>query len=842
EWLPDYNEDGSHDWRDLTVEKDEVYLLEDLTGNSLANRSQLFYRGFNDEVTDIAGTVLNHNDELFVGASPKLWRLKDTNDDGVADHTEVVTEGYGVHITFSGHGMSGLVKGPDGRIYWGIGDFGLNTIDDEDNRLEYPHTGSIIRMEPDGSGVEVFATGLRNTHEFVFDKYGNLISVDNDGDYPGEHERLVYLIDGSDTGWRINWQFGKYSDPKNNDYNVWMNENYYQPRFDNQAAHLLPPISAYHNGPAGMVYNPGTALGDQWKDHFFVAGFVGNRARSGIDAFTLEPNGASFNLASDKEVIRGILATGLDVGPDGSLYIADWIEGWAPNKEGWIWKMDDPAEAGSASRRQTRNLLENSFAGESGEDLLAWLGHSDMRVRMKAQFELVSRQDDEWLLSALKDGNNQLQRIHGIWGLGQLGRQQSERVSPLTDLLMDEDPEIRAQAARTLGDAGYEPAGESLIPLLADENERVRFFAAEALGRLEYEPAFTPIVEMLQKNNDEDVYLRQAGAIALSRIGNSDRQISALADHPSRAVRIAAVVALKRLTDPGITRFLEDEDEYIVTNAARAINDDDFIEEAVPDLARLLDQTQFINEPLLRRAINANLYHGQAEDARRIARFTERDDVPLQVREEAVMALSVWPDPSLLDRVTGRYRGPVANEPEHARQAFEPVALHLFQDDHPEIRRAAVEAVRRLEIRIAESQLVNLLDSDPASSVRIAALKALIELEYEDLERIFSIALNDGEISVRQTALGMIPDLDLSSADIANLVHPVLETGSVAEQQTVLQTLGRLHHPDANEILEDYLDRMIDGQVSPEIELDIMEAAEQADSEPLNRRLDQYRN
>ena len=32
---------------------------------------------------------------------------------------------------------------------------------------------------------------------------------------PGELERLVYIVDGMDSGWRINWQFGKYVDPDN---------------------------------------------------------------------------------------------------------------------------------------------------------------------------------------------------------------------------------------------------------------------------------------------------------------------------------------------------------------------------------------------------------------------------------------------------------------------------------------------------------------------------------------------------------------------------------------------------------------------------------------------------
>jgi hypothetical protein len=72
---------------------------------------------------------------------------------------------------------------------------------------------------------------------------------------------------------------------------------------------------------------------------------------------------------------------------------------------------------------------------------------------------------------------------------------------------------------------------------------------------------------------------QKSRAVALGRIGQAE-PVVAFAEHPSRALRIASVVALRRMGDPGVAAFLSDEDEFIVTEAARAINDDRSIPDA----------------------------------------------------------------------------------------------------------------------------------------------------------------------------------------------------------------------------------------------------------------------
>ncbi|HRG78221.1 MAG TPA: heme-binding protein, partial [Cyclobacteriaceae bacterium] len=83
-WLADLNGDGSHDWKDLTVEKEHVYRVEDTSGDGVADKSQLVVDDFHDEVTDAAGGVLKFGNDLFVDVGPDMWRIQE-NKDGLAE-------------------------------------------------------------------------------------------------------------------------------------------------------------------------------------------------------------------------------------------------------------------------------------------------------------------------------------------------------------------------------------------------------------------------------------------------------------------------------------------------------------------------------------------------------------------------------------------------------------------------------------------------------------------------------------------------------------------------------------------------------------------------------------
>ncbi len=810
EWLSDLNGDGSHDWKDMLEERNEVFQLKDTDGDGMADWGQKQVYDFHEEVTDVAGGVMKTEDALYVAAGPDMWRLMDTNGDGLMDEKKSLSHGYGIHIGFGAHGMSGVEMGPDGRIYWGIGDIGFNGKGDDGTEYNHSNNGVIARSNPDGSDFEIFAGGLRNTHEFVFDQHNNLISVDNDGDHAGEKERLVYITRGSDSGWRINWQFGKYRDPNNNTYKVWMDEKLFLPRWEGQATFITPPLMNYVSGPTGMAFNPGAGLGERWKDHFFVVEFVGNAAGSGLHAFQLQPKGAAFELTKTEKIVGNFLPTGIDFAPDGSMFMADWVNGWNDKGYGRIWKLTDETAKGWALQKQTEAEIKADYKKLSEADLKSKLYFEDLRIRRKAQFELVKRGKkgaDQFNL-VIQDKSNQLARIHGILGLSQLARLDDRSYAkPLVALLKDADPEIRAQAAKWLGDIRYKEASKELIANLTHENARVRFFSAEALGRAKDATAIQPLIQLLAANNDEDAFLRHGASYALSQIGQV-APLAALSTHPSKAVRMGAVIALRRLASPELAKFLADAEEDIVTEAARAIHDDLSVPAAMPKLAALLATTPFSNEPLIRRVISANQRLGKEENLNYVLGYLAKPGVSEALKKESLATLGTWASPSVLDRVDGRYRGEVTRDPALVKQKVAATLELQAKSSAVELRRESIKAMGKLGMVEMADFLFGKLKTDPSQEVKVEALNSLVAMNASNLSDAIAYAMRDVSEGVRVAGLGLIAQTSLPNDQKVPLLMDILKKRTLAEQQTALLTLGSLEgskdFKEWSTILEDF--------------------------------------
>ena len=84
------------------------------------------------------------------------------------------------------------------------------------------------------------------------------------------------------------------------------------------------------------------------------------------------------------------------------------------------------------------------------------------------------------------------------------------------------DAEVRAQAAKVLGEVREPKAFDGLIARLDDDSPRVRLFAAIALGKLGRAEAVGPLLAMLRANGDKDPYLRHAAVMGL--VGSASRR------------------------------------------------------------------------------------------------------------------------------------------------------------------------------------------------------------------------------------------------------------------------------------------------------------------------------
>ncbi|MEL6256500.1 MAG: PVC-type heme-binding CxxCH protein [Bacteroidota bacterium] len=835
-WQEDLNGDSLHDFRDLEVESERIRFIRDEDEDGKADVSHVFAADFKEMLTGVAGSVLVHDGKVYLTAAPDIWQLEDTDGDGDFDEKKSLSHGYGIHIAFAGHDMSGLTLGPDGKIYWSIGDIGVNTTDATGKNWAYPHEGAVMRINPDGTDFEVFAHGLRNPQEIAFDKYGNLISVDNDGDHQGERERFVHILEGSDTGWRIHWQFGKYNEPQNA-YKIWMDEKLYLPQFPGRPAYALPPLALAPNGPAGLAYNPGTAFNEDWEDYFFASYFTGSIANSKIEAFKLSPKGASFQLVDEQFIMTGIQSTGVNFGPDGSLFMADWMEGYTKKDVGRVWKLD--TEKKHDLRQQTQDILAKGFDKLSPENLQTIMAYPDMRVRMEAQFELVKREEKTALVEVLANRENQLSRLHAIWGIGQLARKKKDEAEVLLPYLKDGDAEVRAQVAKVIGDARYKVAFDPLLQQLKDTSARAQYFAAEALGKIGEAKAFEGLVDLLGKTGEKDPHLRHGIVYALSRIGLEEK-LGTLSSHPLEEVRVGAVVALREMRSPQLSRFLKDDSWKVMNEAARAIYDDRSVEASLKDLANSLGKSTVYTEAYLRRAINANLRIGGHDAAQRLRNFIDNKNNPEILRADAVWALAYWTDVPVLDRLEGIYRETASHDSNEILAATEGLAEMLLSENG-QIKIAGIAMIGRLGMTEKDATLVEIgADKNEPIDVRRASLASLVQMKSPAAKPAIEIALADEEENLRKEAQSLINKLEISEAKKFSLLTRALDFGSSGERQTIFTGLGKIHTEDARNLIASWMDKLEAGKVAEEVQLDVLNAAESQEDENLGERVKAY--
>jgi quinoprotein glucose dehydrogenase len=447
---------------------------------------------------------------------------------------------------------------------------------------------------------------------------------------------------------------------------------------------------------------------------------------------------------------------------------------------------------------------------------------------------LADKQAIQTLADVVSKGTK-IARLHAIWALGQIGRNDAKAFEPLLYLVKDPDADVRGQISKVVGDGGFKRGIIGVMFGLADPEPRARFHAAMAAGKLKIKETIPALLKMLNENNDSDPYLRHAGAMALASIGDQDAIRKAATDI-SVPVRMAALQAMRRLQMPETADFLNDGDNKIVLEAARAIYDLP-IPAALPKLAGMTKHNlKNVPEPAVLRALAANYRLGTAESAQALVSLATRSDVPTPLREQALRMLQAWEKPSARDWVVGLWR-PLPERPGvDVADALRP-ALGSFMTGPDKIRTEAARlAAKHGMTEIGPALREMAADKKRRTGVRIASLQALETLKDVQLEQSAKGALGDDDPRLRHQGRRILLQ-KVSKVEAVQTLAKVLDEGAVVERQGALGLLAKIQTAEADDLLEHWLDQLLAKKAPAEIQLDIILAVSDNKKPSLKKKL-----
>ena len=227
-----------------------VYAVQDRDGDGIAEQKFLLADQLN-----LPNGVAYKDGSLYIAEIQRISRIENVGQ-RLANPPKPVTV-YDQFPSDRHHGWKYLRFGPDGKLYTAVG-APCNVCDPEK-----PIYGSLIRMNPDGSNMEILARGIRNTVGFDWEtRSGHLFFNDNGRDYMGDDTPPDELNEWSQTGQQFGFPYchaGSIPDPE----------------FigDKQCYKFTAPLWRYkaHIAPLGMRFYTGKQFPDTYFRQLFVA-------------------------------------------------------------------------------------------------------------------------------------------------------------------------------------------------------------------------------------------------------------------------------------------------------------------------------------------------------------------------------------------------------------------------------------------------------------------------------------------------------------------------------------------------------------------------------------------
>jgi glucose/arabinose dehydrogenase len=159
------------------------------------------------------------------------------------------------------HGWKFIAFGPDGKLYVPIGAPGNNVLSDD------PRFSSITRMNPDGSGFEIFAHGVRNTVGFDWHpETKTLWFTDNGRDWMGDDGPPDELNRAPEMGLHFGYPFRHGQGIVDPEYGDQARDEVGDREFVPPAIELGPHVAAL-----GMRFYTGSMFPDEYRGRILIA-------------------------------------------------------------------------------------------------------------------------------------------------------------------------------------------------------------------------------------------------------------------------------------------------------------------------------------------------------------------------------------------------------------------------------------------------------------------------------------------------------------------------------------------------------------------------------------------
>ena len=503
---------------------DRIKILEDTDGDGKADKMTVFADHIFPVPMGIAVEEHYGKDgkyqgcKVFIGNSPDLLVLEDTDGDDKADKRYPLLSGFGG--VDSDHGVHGMVLGLDGKLYFTHGDGCCSVQQDHSSRTQNfdvvdkggRHVSSdqlanTLRVNRDGTQFEVVADRQRNNYETSLNSFGNIFTSDNDDD-GNRGCRVIWIMDGGHYGYHTP------GSPRHWGEDVPGN---------------VPKIVGTGNGsPCGLTVYEGSLLPPEYRGAILEAE-AGTRQ---INAFPVTRQGASFRveskvlLASDDPWFRPVDAT---AAPDGSVFVADWYDagvgghGFRDQTTGRIYRVapkGSKTKAVKADFSTTRGLIEAlkspviATRDAARRGLIARAGEGGRKVKPL---------DDPERKTAEAAEQDRAQDV----------------IAPVVNLYSAGDPTLRARALWVLqaivGDRAVEAALKDADPRIREQAVRMLGRDDRENGRVEWKdekaklpaPALAHLDDLLPMASDPDAGVRRELILAL-RILPTDKAGEAL--------------------------------------------------------------------------------------------------------------------------------------------------------------------------------------------------------------------------------------------------------------------------------------------------------------------------